>query len=307
MTRSVIQETSATENASESMDEPGALDAIEVAGGSVCGREHARLGRGSQDAMCWRRGERFLVAVVSDGCGSGRHSEVGAKLGSRLYTEALSRRLAHGASPASESMWQGAQIEVVERLRDLAVAMGGDLAAVVSDYFLFTIVGAVLTPELTAVFALGDGLYALNGEINRLGPFADNSPPYLSYELLAGRERKRELVQPIALVPTAVVDSVLLATDGACDLLESEEPGKGNAGEGRLRQFWSCDRYFSNADGVRRRLALLNREVVDIDWESQRIERSPGILADDTTLIALRRRSERGGRPSTADEEGAVL
>jgi len=303
MTRRTFQTAQDQPDRLETIAKSGVLDAIEVAGGSVCGREHARLGRGSQDALCWKRTSRAIVAVVSDGCGSGRHSEVGAKLGSRLYVEALSRRLEHGADPVRDTLWRGARVEVLARLRSVAGAMGGELAAVVSDYFLFTIVGAVLTPNVTAIFALGDGLYGVNGEVSRLGPFANNCPPYLGYGLLEARGRETAHVEPLVMVPTPSVDNLLLATDGAVDLLDSEEPGEGGTG-GALTELWSRDRYFANSDGIRRRLALLNREVVDIDWEEQRMERSTGLLTDDTTIIAMRRRSDAGRDRSERAGEG---
>jgi hypothetical protein len=172
-------------------------------------------------------------------------------------------------------------------------AVSGELGeGVIGEALLFTLVGAVVTPEHTLVFSAGDGLWALNGEAHRLGPFPNNAPPYLAYGLL---KPGAVSLQTNTLRPTAEVDSLLLGTDGAVDLAglaeaqvpEREEP------VGPLSQFWSEDRYFANPDALRRRLALLNRESVRADFSARRLERVPGLLSDDTTLVVLRRRQGR--------------
>jgi hypothetical protein len=40
---------------------------------------------------------------------------------------------------------------------------------------------------------------------------------------------------------------------------------------------------------LRRRLALMNKEQSRPDWQRRHLEKDVGLLADDTTLIALRR------------------
>ena len=83
------------------------------------------------------------------------------------------------------------------------------------------------------------------------------------------------------LVPTSELESLLIVSDGADDLLDLP-----------LSEFWTRDSFFANSDALRRRLAVLNREVVTADWQRQRIERSGGRLTDDTTVIAIRRSAE---------------
>jgi hypothetical protein len=36
---------------------------------------------------------------------------------------------------------------------------------VLLDYFLFTIIGVIVTPEETTVFSFGDGVYAMNEDV----------------------------------------------------------------------------------------------------------------------------------------------
>lgn len=171
--------------------------------------------------------------------------------------------------------------------------MGDDLAAVIAEHLLFTAVAAVVTPGFTAVFSIGDGVVAINGNVRVMGPFPGNQPPYLAYELLdAGA------LQPMvlhALCSTDEIDSILLGTDGVVELLAhgaARMPDRSDAGAG-LEQFWTEDHYFRNADAVRRCLWLMSRDPVRGDRAQS--ERSPagGLLDDDTTIIAIRRRSGR--------------
>jgi hypothetical protein len=286
--------------------------AFAIAGGRVTGRAHQRLGQGCQDGLAWYAAGDALVAVVTDGCGSSQYSEVGARLGARLLVAAIARQLGcqpgrqggHELAPAScdasmpdasmpdASMIHRACSDVLDHLRPLARAMGGDLAHTVSEHFLFTIVGAVVTRARTLVFALGDGVVAINGAVHVIGPFPGNCPPYLGYRLLDPAADTALSFQ--AARPTAAIDSLLVATDGAGEILA--HPGRALPGRGEpvgpLAQFWTDDGYFRNPDAVRRRLWLMSREHVTPDWAGRHLLRDGGILGDDTTLIAIRRRRE---------------
>jgi hypothetical protein len=61
------------------------------------------------------------------------------------------------------------------------------------------------------------------------------------------------------------------------DLSSRPIPGR-SEDVGPLSQFWTDDAYYENRDMVRRRLAVLNRG------------RHGGLLADDTTLVVVRRK-----------------
>jgi Protein phosphatase 2C len=261
---------------------------FEIAGGTVTGRSHVLSERCNQDAYTWLVRGGSLVAVVCDGCGSGAHSEVGAQLGARLVVESLSRRLGEGASLDGPDLWAACQHDVLGVLRGVAVAMGGRLAETVAEYFLFTVVGVALSGERGCVFAAGDGVIAVDGDLARLGPFPGNEPPYLGYGLL-DRPVGLSVVRSFA---AAEVRSVLVGTDGAADLDDlAARPLPGGGGEvGSLRQFWEEDRHFQNRDSIRRRLSLVNREVARPVWAERRMAREPGPLGDDATVVVVRRR-----------------
>lgn len=284
-------------------DEPCDVGNFEIAGGRVVGAEHRRTDRACQDAVHWVHTDQALIAAVCDGCGSGRHSEVGAALGVRLWTQAVAeivrqcpeprrtRELdaASAAGVVSEpdcdswtwsDVWRMTRERVCATLAQLVMAMGQPFGDTVADYFLFTVVSAAITPNTTAIHAIGDGVVSLNDRVDVIGPFPGNQPPYLAYDLLS---RDGEI--PLAssefhrVVDTRDVESVILASDGATEL-------EGDIGG--LGQFVG-DRYFRNRDALRRRLAVVNRETCDIDWRRGKVRRTRGALADDTAVIAIRR------------------
>ena len=94
------------------------------------------------------------------------------------------------------------------------------------------------------------------------------------------------------VIPTSSLDSFLIGTDGAIDLLGLEEvclPGKTEC-VGSISQFWENDRYFKNRDNLRRRLSLINRDIKRFDKCERRLIQTKGLLRDDTTVIVGRRR-----------------
>ncbi|MBI4142843.1 hypothetical protein HY480_03150 [Candidatus Uhrbacteria bacterium] len=93
---------------------------------------------------------------------------------------------------------------------------------------------------------------------------------------------------------TDQVHSILLGTDGVVDLIVAANrniPGKDEL-VGPLAQFWTEDRYFKNPDMIRRRLTIINRDVVGWDAARGCIDTQRGLLPDDAALVAIRRRKE---------------
>lgn len=270
-----------------------------LAAGSVAGRDHRLAGKNNHDAYFLISEPDLIVAVVCDGCGSGKHSEVGAKIGARLLCESLVR---HVRRPGAQTITEATAPVVLERMRrdvltdlhSLARSMGNSLSAVVNDYFLFTVVGVLITPRRTVLFSLGDGMLAVNGEPILIGPFPDNEPPYLAYDLVESSLAVGESLlgfQVQRSLPTDQVRSFLLGTDGICHLAAAAHRVMPGTTEpvGDIRQFWTQDRYFHNPDSVRRRLEAINREVTQLDTRNIQLQRENGLLPDDTTLIVGRR------------------
>lgn len=273
-------------------------DRFEIAGGSVSGRSHVLAGKGNQDAYHWAVEASSLVAVVCDGCGSGEESEVGAALGARLLVAEIARAIAGGGDVDSNALWEEVRKSVLGRLGDLVTALGGKRSQVVSELFLFTVVGLAVAPDRAVIFAAGDGLFAVGDDAERLGPFPRNEPPYLGYGLLdpdpLGPTSPRFVLH--RSFPTSELDTVLLGTDGAADLLTLADrlvPGGEGEVVGPLCRFWEDPRHFKNRDAVRRRLARINREITRPLWSERRLAKEAGLLEDDTTIVVIRRRRER--------------
>jgi len=240
------------------------MDTLSLATAAVTGARHRRIERNGQDAVASWLGDGTAAVVVCDGCSAGASSEVGARLGAALWIAALATRLSAGASAMAEATWSAVRGDVGARLAALVAAMPGDA---LRDHFLFTTVSAVACRDGVAVWALGDGAYAIDGRTRVLGPFADNQPPYLAYDLLGAAAP--------AHFATADARAVVVATDGALDLPVALDD-----------LVCGC---FANPDALRRRLTVLARGHERIDWDERAVVRTPASLQDDLAVAAIRR------------------
>jgi hypothetical protein len=238
------------------------------AAAAVSGARHVRIARNGQDAAASWVGDGAAAIAVCDGCSAGTSSEVGARLGAQLVVGALAARLSRGERPSA--LWSGVRTQVAATLGQLAAAMPGDPETAIRDHFLFTVVAAAVAGDEVSVWAIGDGGYALGGHWRLLGPFADNRPPYLAYDLIGAA--------PAAYlaVADASAGSVTVATDGATELRADELAAL-------------CDpEALAHPDGLRRRLHVLARGSERIDWEARRVVRAPARLQDDGAIAVLR-------------------
>lgn len=262
------------------------VDDVQIAAGSVAGRHHRLRGANGQDALHWAREGAHLVAVVSDGCGSGAHSEVGARLGASLAVRALLEALRDAPGADAAGVLEAARLRMLEPLRALALALHGDPGRAVLDHLLFTLVGAAVGPERTFTFALGDGYVFVDGREHR-ATYPGNAPPYLAYALLedaadGGTAYPFRVVEEL---PTAAWTSILLATDGLEDWVRhvgDPLPGRREA-LGPVSRFWEDARLFRNPFLLGR---LLEQAARDARTPGRTL---PGRLGDDTTVLVLRR------------------
>lgn len=277
---------------------------FEIAAGSITGNDHRWSGKNNQDAFAYCQDENKIIAVVCDGCSQGKHSEVGAKIGAKIITRNIQDNIKPFFRYTPEEAIEASRVETLHQIRELALGMRMEedsFSQLVVDYFLFTVIGVVITPKTTVIFSIGDGLYAINGMMFRLGPFPNNEPPYLAYDGLVNSslgQTNPDLLkfQINESVPTEQVNNILIGTDGVVNLNDSaglKIPGKDEI-VGGMSQFWLDDRYFANWDMIRRKLFLVNKESVQPVWQEQRFLREKGLLPDDTTLVAIRRKKEGG-------------
>lgn len=231
----------------------------------VTGARHLRVGKNGQDAAAAWVGDDCGVVVVCDGCSSGAFSEVGARLGCQLALRLIRDELAaERARP--RDVWPVVREKLAAELARIADAMPGERERVVHDHFLFTIVAAAWRGDEVAVWAMGDGGYAIGDRVVELGPFDNNQPPYLGYDLL-GEPQESHLE-----VADASCGRVTVATDGVLEI--------GLAGLVEPK-------HFDHPDALRRRLAVLAKPGERIDWEARRVVRTPAGLQDDGGIAAL--------------------
>ncbi|MDB5184959.1 MAG: hypothetical protein JWN38_767 [Candidatus Saccharibacteria bacterium] len=259
---------------------------VQIAYGSTIGRDHRAVPKNCQDDLRVVRTEQCTIGIVADGCGSGAHSEVGAQIGVRVLAECLEAEVRDRSG--SDIRWPRVQQHVLATLDVLARQMGGNYRQVVEEYFLFTIVGVLLTDKDATFFALGDGVIIVNGYELTLGPFEGNKPPYLGYGLLLPDvDIEPDLVQfrTVCWLPLKAVQHFLIGSDGVQDLIDAETKCLPGLAEpvGSIAGFWERDRYFgANHELLNRQLKLISR-----DWPKR--DPQPGLLPDDTSMIVGRK------------------
>ncbi|MBI2571058.1 MAG: protein phosphatase 2C domain-containing protein [Candidatus Schekmanbacteria bacterium] len=254
--------------------------------GSTTGRAHVRCYRPNQDGGGIGGEGATRVAVVTDGCSSGRCSEVGARLGAAWLATHLPRYLggADGVGADLDVALRAATAELVTVLAAVARMLArepSDLVQVTRDYLLFTFLVAAVWADRAAIFGIGDGVFSVDGDTVVLDAGPENAPAYVAYRCLppeAVAPSMRE-VAPVVwyLGDRNSVQSLLVATDGAAEMRARAGAVLADGGvAGCLEQFATDDRYVRNPSLLQKRLNVLGG--------------SNRLLADDTTIAILRRR-----------------
>jgi hypothetical protein len=268
---------------------------FEIAGGSVAGRDHRNALRNSHDAFHYAVRPGILVGVVCDGCGSSEHSEVGAKIGARMFVDHVLRRYQNNPKSfdllAVERELEKIRLSMLGQIQVLADSMGGSFSETISDCFLFTILAVIITREWAFAVSAGDGVICMNDRWNTLDS-QENKPEYLAYGLVETDLGHVPSFKLLHGYETWCTQEVLIGTDGVKDLMKAAEkniPGKDEK-VGPIDQFWKDDKYFKNPFAIQRRLNLVNRTSCRIDYEKKVVHEEHGHLPDDTTLVVVRRK-----------------
>jgi hypothetical protein len=266
-------------------------DIFELASGTVLGRDHRRNGKNNQDAHRSLVTKDCLVAVVADGCGGGildangkiqpSHSEVGAILGSRIAIDMLYAFAVDGSAASLED----ARLAILDQISGIANAMGETSSMFIKEHFLFTLVGALVLPDISVFFSIGDGYLNVNGTNIPIGPYPGNMPPYISYGMI-GSDLDPELhkFKIFCSMPTSELMCFVIGSDGVVDMDEAAAktfPGRTDL-IGSMSRLWEEDRFFKNPFELGRHLTLVNGGIKDMNL--------PGRLRDDTTLVVGRRK-----------------
>lgn len=273
----------------------------EITGGSIIGTSHRQLNKNNQDAYFINLDKGLTIVLVADGCGSCHFSETGSELGVRLIAKSISTQAKRWMEInidflSQATFWKRVKDDVLAYIRTLSNQMDDSVSQMVYDYFLFTVIGAVISSTEAVFFSLGDGVIIVNEETYKIGPFENNAPPYLTYGLVETTISNQYPdfldFKIIKKLPSSELESFLIGTDGVNDLINCANktlPGKTEI-VGHISQFWQEDKYFHNKEAINRKLNLINRDIVTIDWEEKMKNPEKGHLLDDTTLIVGRKK-----------------
>ncbi len=271
---------------------------FEIAAGSTVGRDHIKFRKNNQDAFCFHQSNEIIVALIADGCGSQPYSEVGAHTGIGILKDIILNRFCKPSDRKKLStdpnlFLQKCQKELEGKLSLLSNYNDQRLI----DYYSFTIVGVIMTPKTTYTFSLGDGVYGINEDIKSIGPYPNDMPPYIVYNCICpSRTNKIDKLllnfELQKMTETSDIENIFIGTDGIEYLIDAQDqkiPGR-DTPIGPLNQFWKDDIYFDNPYALQKKLFVINKIVVKIDWENHRKITESGPLKDDTTLIVIRRK-----------------
>jgi len=189
--------------------------------------------------------------VVSDGCGSARHSEVGAALTAATLGRWLACGLAHGLT--GEVAVRGALSRLVRALSAIVGATMGsshwggqeERVRFVREHLLATAVGFYATTTEVVLFCWGDGVLLVDDETWLLD--RQDRPDYPAYQLLRGRSPSASpagLPVEIRKFRTAQVRRVAVATDGFDPELLPQAFGKRDSALTRWMRVRAQDGHF---------------------------------------------------------------
>jgi len=242
----------------------------QIGAGTAPGFHHWRAYRNNQDAVVVNSRENALVATVCDGCSQGACSEVGAQLMARFFSQRAmtmiqaneNNRFWFLAEAADRQVFLNTLLCSGEHYLDsLITGLQGDRTSQIQSMFLFTVLALIITPVVSFVFGMGDGVFQINNDYREIDEH--NTPLYFGYRLLPSGlldlDRDSLVFREHAALPTRQVNTVILASDGALALQQrAGEVLKGGGSVGPLTQFESEARYTRHKNAINRRLNVLN-------------------------------------------------
>jgi len=288
---------------------------------TIQGTHHAKNNLNLQDAVCTRTALRrdaggnlkhLTVAVVTDGCGSGHHSEVGASmLALRLANDlfALASKKFHNllrrdeyaenrfAGELSDFIIERTKLFVADAMRCAGFDLGinchqGDLLSFLNHYLLSTVLFAVTVDDQAWIGSCGDGI--LYAEVLGAPPVIDlhvvdqdNRPHYPAYHWVPGEwlsEGQRSVITAPEVHRYVGASRLVLATDGAARFFQEDD---------RVDELFS----FKGKKGLQRRLNCGH------PYSAPGGNKRPEWVVDDDTTILLMELIEIGLKSKPEETE----
>lgn len=158
--------------------------------GLITGRQHLIYGINCQDSLATKtfqhQKDTYYIGVVTDGCGEGARSEVGAHLASSFLLRQMESMIRH--QTLAQDIPGRLFADSLEYLETVISGFTGqddapaERVAFIKDHLLFTVLGFYVTPSTTIIYALGDGVVLLNDLVDIRDE--QNHPNYIAYHLV---------------------------------------------------------------------------------------------------------------------------
>ena len=201
----------------------GSINTIKMASGTTIGYRHVDAYRNNQDSVKVTEfeladGEKCIIGIVTDGCSSGKYSEVGAKLFTPYISDALTNII---RLVGIDGLANHLTLAVIDKMRSFVNEFSyNDDVNFICDNLLFTIIGFVIYRGQFISFRFGDGY--VNGNLID----ENNIPNYIAYQLI--KEHKN--LQTLPYDKFQIVDNFkitepftyVIATDGIEDFIINE-------------------------------------------------------------------------------------
>lgn len=203
----------------------------QVRTGLVIGRAHKLSRINRQDTLRIDKCEHqdHVFGVIADGCGEGKMSEVGANLVSDFFINDLMKEYDENIDPDvyARSLYDRILSYLYIILKYAKFPDEPSRVNYIRDNLLFTLIGFVIGPKRTLVFASGDGVVIINNlTIFRV---EDNQPDYLSYHLVDRKHLNHPSELPVTFnlyeIDTKSLSRLAVASDAwflEKDLIDNE-------------------------------------------------------------------------------------
>jgi hypothetical protein len=157
-------------------------------GAKILGRDHAMAGKNCQDSYAFKtvsiNGQTYQIGVVADGCSEGSSTEFAGILLPTFVVYQVCH-LIQFETPILQipvALYPSVIGFLESMCKLIPFRDGQEVVAFIKDHLLATIVGFVLGETEGIVFYAGDGLVAVNEEIETVD--YGNKSPYLAYHLV---------------------------------------------------------------------------------------------------------------------------
>lgn len=241
------------------------MQGFQVRAATIIGRDHMFRQANCQDAYAFVESNEYIFGLVTDGCGEGAHSEVGAKLLAKFVVEEINLLLASGVS--IKEIPSVLFPHCLEFLRRLSFFLEAPVSRektkwpwlwldhfspslkFVKNYLLCTILGFVMDETQGIIFAVGDGLIIINEEM--IVRDEEDKPNYIAYHLVDEQflEKADQLPEKFDVYQFEVgnLEHLAIATDGFESELVKEIWGHTHP-RGLQRKFnlWSREKHFQD-------------------------------------------------------------